>query len=347
MNLHTRMGFLKKGASLLALCMVGLSGGAFAQSPPREKVTIRYGYLPIPVMPLFSAKVYKLLEQEGIDLQLVKFTSGPAEFQALQSGSIDTAQGSLPAFYMAYTRGLDAKWVYSFGNYGPLEALVVPPGSGARSVKDLRGKKVTAPSGTILNIAHLYSLKQEGLATDDVQFMPLQPPQALAAILKNDVDAAWLWEPFISNVVDKGGRVIASNKSLGLLSPFGIAANGKWLQDKRNVDALGRLLRAFEEGQKRFAKEREPTLAEIKSVTGIDADLSTKIIGGVEWYTVADQLDPNFPVSLANPGNLKAGAGALLKDKYEETGLAGKLIDKRGDIPGFLDNRPARAALEK
>lgn len=346
MNFRDKSGSWKSLAVLLAFCISAFTPPLYAQSP-RERVTIRYGYLPIPVMPLFSARVYKLLEQEGIDLQLIKFTSGPAEFQALQSGSIDTAQGSLPAFYMGYTRGLDAKWIYSFGNYGPLEALVIPKGSAVRDLKDLRGKKVTAPSGTILNLAHLYSLNRAGLTTEDVQFVPLQPPQAMAAILNGDVDAAWLWEPFISNVVEKGGRVIASNKTLGLLSPFGIAANSKWLQDKRNVDALGRMLHAFDEGQRRFLKEREPTLAEIKAVTGIERDLSTKIIDGIEWYTVADQLDAGSPISLANPTDLQSGASFLLKDKYEETALKAKMIEKRGDIPGFIDNRPARAAIGK
>ena len=100
---------------------------ALAQAP-KERVTIRYGYLPIPVVPMFAAKALGKLEKEGM-IQLIKFTSGPAEFQALQSGSIDTCT-RLDASVL---HGLDTRAecgvrVPSFGNYGPLKRSSCPKG---------------------------------------------------------------------------------------------------------------------------------------------------------------------------------------------------------------------------
>jgi ABC-type nitrate/sulfonate/bicarbonate transport system substrate-binding protein len=335
------LGIVCIGAALTVAALG--STVSYAQS---QRVTIRYGYLPVPVMPLFSAQAAGLIEKAGIDLQLIKFTSGPATFQALQSGSIDLAQGAMPAYFMGTTRGLNARWVYSYGDYGPLEGLVVPSGSSVKEFKDLKGHKVALPPGTILQLGHLYSLREASMQPDDVQVVPLQPPQALAALLKKDVDAAWLWDPFISNAVEKGGRVIVTNKSLGLPDPFGLAANSKWLQDPKNVEALGRLFRTFDEGQRLYAKDKEPVLAEIKSVTGVDRETSLKLINGTDWYSVADQLSPNSPASMADPTNQSTGAGALLH-KVEETALWGKMIEKRGNISEFLDNRPAKAAQPK
>ncbi len=37
----------------------------------------------------------------------------------------------------------------------------------------------------------------------------------------------------------------------------------------------------------------------------------------------------------------------MLKDKVEEPALWGGMITKRGNIPEFLDNRPARIAAGK
>jgi len=317
-----------------------------AQAKP-ERVTIKYGYLPVPVMPLFAAVAHDLLEKEGVDLQLIKFTSGPAAFQALQSGGIDAAQGALPAYYMASTRGLEARWVYSYGDYSPLEGLVVPKDSKVRDFKDLRGKKVTAPSGSILHLAHLYSLQKAGMTVKDVEFVPLQPPQALAAVFNNDVDAAWFWDPFISQALEKGAQRVVVNKALGLPDPFGIAVNAKFLGEKQNLEALGRMLRAFREGQRRFEKDPEPTLAAIKAATGIERPLAMQLIKGTDWFTLENQIDPEFSASLADPANLKKGAASILKDKVEEPALWGGLITKRGNITEFLDNRPARFALGK
>jgi ABC-type nitrate/sulfonate/bicarbonate transport system substrate-binding protein len=317
-----------------------------AQAKP-EKVTVRYGYLPVPTMPMFAAIAHDLLDKEGVDLQLIKFTSGPAAFQALQSGGIDAAQGGMPTYYMGTTRGLDVRWIYTYGDYSPLEGLVVPKGSKVRDFKDLRGRRVAAPSGSMMQLAHLYALQKTGMTMKDVEFVPLQPPQGLAAVLNGDVDGAWFWDPFTSQAMDKGAHRIIINKELGVPDPFGIAISTKFLADKRNIEGLGRMLRAFDEGQRRYARDPEPTLAALKSTAGIERALSLQIIKGVEWTNSESQINPDSPFSLADPTNLKKGAPAILKDKVEEPALWGGMITKRGNIPEFLDNRPARSAVGK
>jgi ABC-type nitrate/sulfonate/bicarbonate transport system substrate-binding protein len=327
----------------LAACLGPIA--ASGQSP--EKVTVRYGYLPVPTMPMFAAIAHDLLSKEGVDLQLIKFTSGPAAFQALQSGGIDAAQGGMPTYYMGTTRGLEVRWIYTYGDYSPLEGLVVPKSSKVRDFKELKGRRVAAPSGSMMHLAHLYALQKTGMGIKDVEFVPLQPPQGLAAVLNGDVDAAWFWDPFTSQAMEKGAHRIIINKELGVPDPFGIAITTKFLGDKRNVEGLGRMLRAFDEGQRRYAKDPEPTLAALKSTAGIDRALSMQIIKGVDWSTVASQIDPDTPFSLADPANLKKGAAAVLKDKVEEPALWGGMITKRGNIPEFLDNRPAKFAAGK
>lgn len=330
-------------AAFAALSIGIVSTTATAQ----DKVTIRYGYLPVPTMPLFSAVAYNLMEKEGVDLQLIKFTSGPAAFQALQSGSIDAAQGGMPTYYMGTTRGLDVRWVYTYGDYSPLEGMVVPKDSKIKEFKELRGRKIAAPSGSMMHLALLYALKKNGMGIKDVDFVPLQPPQGLAAVLKGDVDAAFFWDPFVSQAMERGAHRIIINKQLGLPDEFGIAVTTKFLGEKRNIEGLGRMMRAMREGQKRFAADPEPTLATIKTTTGIDRPLATQIIKGVDWYTLENQIEPGFQASLADPSNSKTGAAAMLKEKVEEPALWGGMIAKRGNIPEFLDNRPARFALGK
>ena len=107
------------------------------------------------------------------------------------------------------------------------------------------------------------------------------------------------------------------------------------------------MLRAMADGQKRFASDPGPTLDKIKSITGIELPLAQQIIKGVEWYTLQNQLEPDHPLSMANPANLAKGAGQVLKDRIEEPALWGQMIVKRGNIAEFLDNRPLKLALGK
>jgi len=327
--------------------LTAAAAGLIPSIASAQKVVVRYGYLPVPTMPMFAAIAHDLLAKENVDLQLIKFTSGPAAFQALQSGSIDAAQGGMPTYYMGTTRGLEVRWVYTYGDYSPLEGLVVPKDSKIRDFKDLRGRRVAAPSGSMMHLAHLYALQKNGMTMKDIEFVPLQPPQGLAAVLNADVDAAWFWDPFTSQAMEKGAIRIIINKELGALDPFGIAITTKFLADKRNVDGLGRMLRAFDEGQKRYAKDPEPTLAAITKIAGIERALSLQIIKGVDWTTAQGQIDPSTPFSLADPSDHAKGAAAMLKDKVEEPALWGGMITKRGNITEFLDNRPVKVAAGK
>jgi taurine transport system substrate-binding protein len=330
-----------------AAAAVGLvPAAALAQAKP-DKVTVRYGYLPVPTMPMFAAIAHDLLEKEGVDLQLIKFTSGPAAFQALQSGSIDAAQGGMFTYYMGTTRGLEVRWIYNYGDYGPLEGLVVPGDSKVRDYKEMRGKRVAGPSGSMMNLAHLYALRKNGMTLKDVEFVPLQPPQGLAAVVKGEVDGAWFWDPLLTQAMQKGAKRIINNKELGLPDPFGIAMTTKFLSEKRNVDALGRMLRAFAEGQRRYPKDPEPTLSAIQKIAGIDRELSLQIIKGCDWFTVANHVDPEFLMSMADPSNAKKGAAAVILDRVEEPALWGGMITKRGNVAEYLDNRPVRLAAGK
>ncbi|MFN5882018.1 MAG: ABC transporter substrate-binding protein [Burkholderiales bacterium] len=317
---------------------------ARAQSRP-ERVTIRYGYLPVPTAPLFAGIAHDLFEKENIDLQMIKFTSGPAAFQALQSGSIDAAQGGMPAYYMGTTRGLDVKWVYTYGDYSPIEGLVVPKGSSVRRFEELKGKKVALPTGSMMHLAHLYALQRAGMGIGEVEIVPLQPPQGLAAVINGDVQGAWFWDPNLSQAIDKGAQRIIVNKDLGMLDPFGFAMTTKFLSDRKNVEGTARFIRALIEGQKRFAADPDPTLNSIQKITGIERALSVQLIKGVEWYTAEQQLSADHVMSMANPSDLNRGAAGLVKSKVEGPALWGNVIAKAGDATGFFDNRPLRLAL--
>lgn len=340
-----RFSLLRRREILLAGLIAAPAVG-YAQSK-QERITIRYGYLPVPTVPLFAAIAHDLLEKANVDLQLIKFTSGPAAFQALQAGSIDAAQGGMTTYYMGTTRGLDVRWVYNYGDYSPIEGLVVGKDSKVRDFKELKGKKITYPAGSTQHLAHLYALRRAGMALNDIEVVPLQPPQGLAAVINGDVEGGWFWDPFVTQAMDKGARRIVINKELGAYDPFGMTMTTKFLTEGKNVEAAGRMLRALADGQKRFATDPEPTIEKIRSVTGIDRPLATAIIKGVEWYTLEDHLKPDFAMNIVNPADHTKGAAFILKDRVEEPALWGQMITKRGNITSYLDNRPAKYALGK
>lgn len=81
-------------------------------------------------------------------MSFIKFTSGPARFDALKGGGIDLGWGALVAFLGAYANGLPAQWVATLIDHNHNEALFVPKGSPVQKLEDLRGKKVATSIGS-------------------------------------------------------------------------------------------------------------------------------------------------------------------------------------------------------
>ena len=91
-------------------------------SPAKAAETIRIGYIPV----LGSSALFVLdgkgwAKEAGLDVELVRFTSGPQAIQALTSGRIDGSVAGVLPLLPARAHGVDVKVVAA----ASIEALSV------------------------------------------------------------------------------------------------------------------------------------------------------------------------------------------------------------------------------
>jgi NitT/TauT family transport system substrate-binding protein len=97
-------------------------------------------------------------------------------------------------------------------------ALVVKPS--VTTPQDLRGKRIASPQlGNTQDVAVRYWLKEKGLATTkegggDVQILPQDNAQTVDTFASGAIDAAWVPEPFVSRLVNAGGKVLVDERDL-------------------------------------------------------------------------------------------------------------------------------------
>lgn len=117
--------------------------------------------------------------------------AGPAVNEAIAGGQIDFAwQGDLPSI-VARSLGLKTRLLMASG--GRLDYYIaVPTGSPIHTMGDLRGKRLALFKGTNIQTVGTRILESEGLSTNDVQVVNLDPPTALAAIAAGQIDATLL-----------------------------------------------------------------------------------------------------------------------------------------------------------
>jgi taurine transport system substrate-binding protein len=208
-----RIGRLAALAVATALTLAGCAVDHSGQDA--AKPTIRVGYQSFPSGDLV-VKNNKWLEQAlpGYNIKWTKFDSGADVNTAFIAKELDFGSiGSSPV-----ARGLSAplnipyKVAFVLDVAGDNEALVARNGTGINTIADLRGKRVATPYASTAHYSLLAALAQNGLSSNDVQLIDLQPQAILAAWDRGDIAAAYTWLPTLDQLRKTGKDLITSRQ---------------------------------------------------------------------------------------------------------------------------------------
>ncbi|GLZ89311.1 ABC transporter [Metapseudomonas resinovorans] len=137
----------------------------------------------------------KIFEEEfakdGIRVEWRFFKgAGPVVNEALANGQVDFAYLGDLAAIVGKANGLDTR-VISANTRGVKSYLGVVPGSGIKSLQDLKGKRVAVFRGTALQLSFASALASQGLSERDLKVINLDFNAASAALAAKQIDATW------------------------------------------------------------------------------------------------------------------------------------------------------------
>lgn len=199
----TRRRFLAAGALAAALFTTASAHAA-------DKVRVGINNVVSDVV-FHLAQERGFFKDEGLDVELVVFDSGPKMIAPLGAGQIDVGAGASSAgLYNAVARGIDIKVVADKGStppgydYMPLMVRKDLVDSGkVKTIADLKGMKVGAVGpGAATNAKLAHILGGAGLTYKDVQHNYIGYPQQIAAFTTGAIDAAITTEPSVTQALD-------------------------------------------------------------------------------------------------------------------------------------------------
>ncbi|MEJ3743881.1 ABC transporter substrate-binding protein [Actinomycetes bacterium KLBMP 9797] len=227
------------------------SGGSGTAADP---VTLRLGYFPnithAPALVGVEKGIFAEKLGSGVKLQTTTFNAGPAAVEAIFSGALDaTYIGPNPTVNAFSKSKGEAIRVVSGAASGGV-ALVVKPD--ITTVQGLRGKKIATPQlGNTQDVALRFWLKEQGLNTTkegggDVSIVPQENAQTLETFQSNAIQGAWVPEPFVSRLVNAGGKVLVDERTLW---PDGKFVITNLIVSKKFLDAHPDVVQKLVEGQ--------------------------------------------------------------------------------------------------
>jgi ABC-type nitrate/sulfonate/bicarbonate transport system substrate-binding protein len=150
----------------------------------------------------------KVFAEKNVAVKWHTITSGAQQTQAMAAGSLDIASVvNSTSLILANAAGNRVEAAAVVSRPKQTFGLMTGP-NGPRTVRELRGKTVAGPKGTVLHQTLIAALVAEGMSARDVNFIQMELPDARAALLSGNVDGALQAAALIIRDLEAGMRIL-------------------------------------------------------------------------------------------------------------------------------------------
>jgi len=260
------------------------------QMPNDEKIAIAKGYFE---------------EELGVKVNIIEFQAGDIR-NALISGDIDFALVGSASATLGIANGIDAEVIWIHEVLGDAERLVAKNGSGINSIQDVKGKIVATPFTTTAHYSLLKTLEMNGISEKDLTLLDMQMPDIYAAWQRGDIDAAYGWEPILSDLLKDGTTIITSKD----LAENGITTSNLEIVRKefaeQNPQIVTNYIKALNKAVKLYNENQDEAIKTIAESLNITEEEALKQTQGSIWLTAEQQLEPAYLGTTSEKGKLAA-----------------------------------------
>ncbi len=307
------------GLALITGCGSGSSQGGQGGG---GSDTVRIGYQIVPNAALLAKQQGAMEEAIGVPVEWSQFDSGSAVITAMSSGSIDVALAGTTAAATAIASELPIQVIGIHDVIAESESLVAKESSGISGLADLKGKGVAVPFGSTTHFALLQALSDEGIPQEDVTILDMQPQEMVAAWDSGNIDAGYVWEPSLGQMVSNGGKLVLTSKDLldrGIVTADLIVATGDFVEN--HPDFATGYVQAIDDSVKFYRSDPNEATALVAKEVGLEPDVVGEQMNGLVWLDAEEQLSPEYmgtpddvgalAQTLKDTGDFMMGQGAI------------------------------------
>lgn len=228
-------------------------------------------------------------EEVGLNVELVRFTSGRAAMDALIGGQTELATTAIsPAILAAFQ---DQKIAIIADNARfPDEKITARVESGIAAPEDLAGKKIGVTLGSDNHYFLLKYLNHYGITEDQVEIINLGATDMVISLVRGDIDAFASWRPQPDNAKAEMG-----DGAIFLEQPDPIIFESLYLivgmQDlvSENPEAYERFMKAMIMADEFAATNPDETTQCVADFSEVDFDTAADLMKGYQFKIWLDQ----------------------------------------------------------
>lgn len=249
----------------------------------------------------------------------------------LQGNAIDFGSTAGSAALLSRANGNPIKAIYIY-EQPEWTALVVAKDSTAKSITDLKGKKIAAQKGTDPYFFLLRTLNQAGLSQADIQFVNLPHGDGRTALERGQVDAWVGLDPYMAATeLQAGSKLIYRNADF---NTYGFL-NGREAFVRQYPGATRTLIGLYERAKQWIVDHPDDAAAILADAAQLDITVAKReLVERMNFKTTGIPGDPHIAV-------LKAVVPII---KSEQLADPGADVDKA--VTDLIDGSFAKAVIK-
>ena len=186
----------------------------------------------------------KAFADQGIKIQWNYFKgAGPVINEAFANGQVDLAYLGDLAAIIGRSNGLETRLLSATAR-DIKQYLGVVPGSGIKTLQDLKGKRVAVFRGTASQLSFDSALTSQGLSEKDLKVISLDYNAANAALAAKQIDATWGGSNLTALQAKGLAEIPLTTKDLGGAGSIQAVLVGSKQFVDQHPDAVAKLLKA-------------------------------------------------------------------------------------------------------
>lgn len=250
------------------------SGGSTLEKP-KIKVSVM---ATVDLAPFRLAQESGYFKEQGLEVEAIDAPSGQASMTKMIGGEVDIAVSTYMPFFVAKSKGAaDIRLVADVASVSPKSnAIITVPNSTVKTVGDLAGKRIAiTDKNTASHLLTISVLKDHGVDTSNIQWVPMPLPNIAAALKNGNIDAGYTPEPYLTQAAKVVGATPVVDIGTGATQDFplvGFGALGKFVTE--NPKTLAAFQRALSKAVRESA-DRAKVEQMVVKYAKIDAETAS------------------------------------------------------------------------
>lgn len=259
----------------------------------------------------------------GVKVNVIEFQAGDIR-NAMIAKDIDFALLGSSSAALGIANGMEVEVIWVHDVLGNAEELVARNGSGIRSIQDLKGKKVATAFTSTSHYSLLRAMKLNGVSEKDVTLLDMQMPDIYAAWQRGDIDAAYAWDPTLSNLLQSGTAILSSKD----LAAKGVVTSNVEIVRKefalKYPGVVTNYIKAVNQAVELYRQNQPEAVKTVAGAMNLTEAEAQKQMQGSEWLEAKQQLESSYLGTSSQKGGLVDSLADTADFLYEQKDLVSK-----------------------